>query len=340
MFELLKLKKLYQENKKIFLDILGDMQIKNYENGKVIFQDEEGHTMTASFLGEYLTFRYYRKGLERHVSTYFPKDKREDVRVIETIKETRDKGCIVERVIKVYGYSPYSLKEKTVVKLDSIRYVFDYHIWKHGDLFSDLKLEKECLLKTVFECQMETFYKSKENLPLKVTTVKHDRVLLNGEDITALYVGKSLKFDKVLQIYDLYNGIINERNCRNVFDIKNGFLPKEGLGYKETSGITKMEDDICGLSKFGISYRCNPEYVANFIRKEIGYPYSFDVNNLASLIKAIFYQKTPLDFANDTLLQCLGISYLEYLNLDFDEQQRLTLEYHKKIKELNRNKQL
>ena len=128
--------------------------------------------------------------------------------------------------------------------------------------------------------------------------------------------------DKIYRIYDLYNGIINERNSYDIFLINLGLLRKSSLGYKETSGITAKENEICGKCKKRLSSQ-EITFIYNLINKKIGYKKQFDIYDINSIIEAITYKKTVPERAKDSLERELGIPYEEFNRLDCDEQHKI-----------------
>ena len=78
------------------------------------------------------------------------------------------------------------------------------------------------------------------------------RAFLNGDDISNLYNYVNGN-DRLYRVYDLYNGIINNRNSKDIQNISNNILPPEAFGYKNASGITEQEDLLVGESLIKIN---------------------------------------------------------------------------------------
>lgn len=320
MSDLTKFKLLIKKYKTIFSDILGDMQLEKVENNEIVFKNKKGEYMTTTVMGRYINFDYKSNWLERRINFRIPDkgDDDSDIKVLETIRENRPNGCIIEQVERMYGFSIFSMKEKTLVDLVSKRYVFSQNVgFVHS--CSEEFLEKSNLLRTVFESHMNISVKSIDEVRWCTDSKYSSKTLLNGVDISHLYDIVEGK-DKINRIYDLYNGIINKRNSDDIFSIHLGLEKKEGFGYKEASGITEQENSICGTSYNKFPYNQDCEYIYDFIQNKIGYKENFSIDDLNSLLDAITYTPTIQEIAVNDIEKRTGMSYKEFNGLDIEEQ--------------------
>jgi hypothetical protein len=321
MLDLIKFKLLLKKYKNVFSDILGNMSIKESNDNIITFIDNDNNEMIAQMNNHDIIFEIVDK---RHIIVNLPEKYDYSVKVIDTIKEKKSKGCIIEKIEKNYDYTKESPYERVLVDLISKRYVFENDI----QIEENIDLDELCKMKTVFESHMKTLIKPHDSIKWYTTSPYSTITMIDGKDISYIYDIVNGN-DKIYRIYDLYNGIINERNSNDIFSIHLGLLRKEGLGYKETSGITKKEDTICGKAD-NIIEKNDCEYVYNLVQNKIGYKNAFDCNDIESLINAITYQKTSLERTKEAIEKKLFISYENFDKLDFDEQRRLIKQYHKK----------
>ncbi len=323
MSDLTNFKLLIKKYKTIFSDILEDMQLEKIENNEIVFKNKKGEYLTASIMGRYINFTYKSDWLERYINFRIPdkEDDNSDIKVFEKIKENRPNGCIIEQVERVYGLSRFSAKEKILTDLVSKRYVFSKNVDFVHSCSEDF-LEKNNLLKTVFESHMKTCLKPMGWLRWNMNSKYSSITLLNDNDISHLYDIVEGK-DKINRIYDLYNGIINKRNSADIFSIHLGLEKKECFGYKEVSGITEQENSICGSSYNKTPYNQDCEFIHDFIKNKIGYKKEFNVDDLNSLLDAITYTPTIQETAMKDISKSMRMSYKEFNELDIDEQNDL-----------------
>lgn len=341
MLELKKIKLLLKQHKDVFKDILGNVLVEKIKNNEIFFRDTQGKRVIATITNNNLkfTFNYDNEAITKIINIELAdlKDEKTDLKVVEIIKEKRPYGSIIEKNIKIYGLSRFSNNERVLLDLYSTRYVMHTDILSTYALENSNFLEKNALLKTSFESHMKTFIKPHDNLRSYTASPCSTRTLVNGQDISRLYDIVEGK-DKIMRIYDLYMGIINERNSNDIISIHLGLLSKDGFGYMELNGITKKEDAICGKSLCLNPSKQNYDYIYDLIRNRIGYHYPFNCNDLTSLVNAITYQKNSIEIAIAVFEKEIGIPYKEFDELDFDSQQKLFENYRDKLefKELSR----
>ena len=321
MFEIIKFKSILKKNKNVFADIINDMTIKTLRDNTITFVDFKGNEIIAEFDDSNILFRFDDK---KSTVVNLPQDNNEYVKVIDVIKEERDNGCIVEVIEKNYDFTIESEDEKVLVDLISNRYVFDKNI----SIYDINNFEQLCNMKTTFESHSKTLLKPVDSLRWYTDSPYSTYTKINGEDISYIYDVVN-GTDKIYRIYDLYNGIINERNSDDIFSIHLGLLRKAAFGYKEINGINSKENEICGDCKKSLSTQ-ESTFVYNLINKRIGYKKRFDIYDINSIIEAITYEETAPEIAKDLLERELGIPYEEFDKLDCDEQHKI-LQVHKKI---------
>ena len=322
MFEIIKFKSILKNNKNVFADIINDMTIKTLRDNTITFVDYKGNETIAVIDNSNILFRFDDK--KSTVVNLPQDDNNEYVKVIDVRKEERDNCCIIEVIEKYYDFTIESEDEKVLVDLVSNRYVFDKNI-----SIDDINnFEQLCKMKTTFESHFKTLQKTVGSLRWYTDSPYSTYTKINGEDISYIYDVVN-GTDKIYKIYDLYNGIINERNSDDIFSIHLGLLRKAAFGYKEINGINAKENEICGDCKKSLSTQ-ESTFVYNLINKRIGYKKQFDIYDINSIIEAITYKETAPEIAKDLLERELGIPYEEFDKLDCDEQHKI-LQVHKKI---------
>lgn len=329
MFEIIKFKSILKNNKNVFADIINDMTIKTLRDNTITFVDYKGNETIAVIDNSNILFRFDDK--KSTVVNLPQDDKNECVKVVEVVKEERDNGCVIEVIEKNYDFTIESDDEKVLVDLISNRYVFDKNI----SIYDINNFEQLCNMKTTFESHFKTLLKPVDSLRWYTDSPYSTYTKINGEDISYIY-DIVAGTDKIYRIYDLYNGIINERNSYDIFLINLGLLRKSSLGYKETSGITAKENEICGKCKKRLSSQ-EITFIYNLINKKIGYKKQFDIYDINSIIEAITYKKTVPERAKDSLERELGIPYEEFNRLDYDEQHKILQTHRKNLKPIKKD---
>lgn len=329
MLELVKFKLLLKKYKNVFSDILNNMSIESINGNVINFVDEKGNKIFAEMNDNDIIFK---KNDKEYIKVIIPKkDENGDIKVIDIIKEERPNGCIIEVIDKYYGFTRDSSDEKVLVDLISKRYVFDRNI----KIDDNINFDETYKLKTVFESHLKTFTKPMNSTRWYTDSPYSTITLINGVDISYIYDIVN-GIDKIYRIYDLYNGIINERNSDDIFAIHLGLLRKDGLGYKEINGITSKEDAICGNDINNTISNQEATFIYDLINKRLGYRKTFDIHDINSIISAITYQKTAVECAKESIERELGIPYEEFDKLDCNEQHKLL--YSRKINTKKRNK--
>ena len=94
------------------------------------------------------------------------------------------------------------------------------------------------------------------------------RTYLNGEDVSKIFDVDGP--DKIYRIYDLYRGIINPRNEKDIRDIHLGLLTTEVFNFRDLKGINKQENALVGAPLLNVSNRYI-NYLKKFFKREFGY---------------------------------------------------------------------
>lgn len=113
------------------------------------------------------------------------------------------------------------------------------------------------------------------------------RTYLNGEEISSLY-----EFcdgpDKLYRVYDLYRGIMNQRNENDLKEISLGLTAKDMYDLKTLRGITEKENYLVG-KPFNIYTDDYIDYLKNLLADEFGYKGNLQLNR-ESILQAITCQ--------------------------------------------------
>ena len=123
-------------------------------------------------------------------------------------------------------------------------------------------------------------------------------IYLNDEDISNIY--KTVDGpDRVYKIYDLYRGIINIKDEKDIDLIRSGILSQDAYDLKSLKGITEKEDSIVGKPLDSVSL------------------------DRDSILAGILYRDPKNEYIKRLVELKLGISYDEYEKLDIEEQHKL-----------------
>lgn len=126
----------------------------------------------------------------------------------------------------------------------------------------------------------------------------HTRIYLNDEDVSNIF-GVIDGPDRVYRIYDLYRGVINARNEKDIDLIRSGILSQDAYDLKGLKGITEKEDSIVGKSLDGVSL------------------------DRDSVLAGILFKEPKNEYIKRLVELKLSISYDEYEKLDIEEQHKL-----------------
>lgn len=250
-----------------------------------------------------------------------------EVKIIDTSSnireityELRTNGIIITEVMKIYGYSRFSKEKKNVTSLYSDSYVLtkdkinniypviisngEYNIERLHEIIDISIVKNNADLVTNFETHMMGYgpYEESKKMYNYFTT----RTYLNGEDISYIYDIVEGP-DKLLRIYDLYNGLVNRRNYNDIFYINIGCLRSEGFYLKEVKGIVEQENNLVSE---GID--SNKPYLEGIaLLKRISPTGGVCLDSREELLKSIrIYDRQKLTFKDEYNLELLLLNYI------------------------------
>ena len=173
------------------------------------------------------------------------------------ICELRHTGIIVTHLEKLYNKTAYSSNQDILVNLLEQRFVFtnetlkkllgNINIYFPKELYEKLKLMGMTIhadMHTRFLTSMKYLTQNSSGKTVQSSYIP-TRTYLNSSDVTQLYDSVNGN-DKLYRIYDLYNGVTNERNKKDIEAIDLCLLPKQCFNYKLLSGITEKEEALVG----------------------------------------------------------------------------------------------
>jgi len=313
-----KIKRIISEYEYITDNYLENCKYKTAKNDALIFSDKYQDEIEISLENDNLKVQKVKDNKTLEVIITFSKRENILINCEETIIEEREKGFIIEKITKIYGASRFSNEPKYLTDILSRRYVVEKDITLDC-LSSEETLSEIALLKTTFSSHMKDFLTNGNRY--YTDTPASNNTYLNDYNISKIYaiVEGPTKIEK---IYDLYNGKITQDNSYDLLSIGLGLLNESAYAYKEVAGITAKENYLIGEGTNDIS-KAYLEFVRDFIKKEIKYPYDFDLTNRQEFIKILNYKPTAVDICKEKLERMIGLPYHEFEKLDFDEQQRL-----------------
>jgi len=146
------------------------------------------------------------------------------------------------------------------------------------------------------------------------------RTYLNSEEVSNIFDVNDGP-DKLNRVFDLYRGIINSRNEKDINWINLGFLSQDAYDLKGLKGIAEKEDSIVGKSTISVSDEYI-NYLKQLFNNKFGYKGDLQLDR-DSILTAITYKISGIELVKRQVERKLGISYEEYEKLDIDEQHRL-----------------
>lgn len=263
---------------------------------------------------------------------------REDQLLRQIDIERRENGVIYKDIQKYFAPSNRFKNKNVLVDLIEDSYVFSKdkinRIIEKDD-FNDvrlmyilLKIKKAslnndlkdiCDLHNRFSTHMNTYIQCRGGRPIKDNKYP-TRTYFNEEEVSSLF-DVTDSADKLYIVYDLYNGIINTRNEKDVNSINLEFLSADAFGFRELKGITSQEDELVGRSNLEVS-NDYINYLSKLFYDKFGYKGEIKIDR-ESLLNGITYKMSGPQLAKRMVERKLGISWEEYESLDFDEQQKL-----------------
>lgn len=326
MFEVNKIKRIIKKYPDIFDRIIKDYEIETITKDKISFKNSYGSSLEITLDEENSTTNIIKaheesKNFSKISIIEIPnKDNNPRINTKETIVEKRKNGTIVEVVNRTYEFPEYPTKKRYATLLNSTRYVLE-EMSNYIDFLDEKKVKKLACFKSNFSSILFTysFYENKQEAN---SIVQND-----GKSLSRFYT--SVKGpDQTETVYDLYNGVINERTKEILLTYKDSL--DNLYDYKSKSGITERENTLVGERILDPAYE---EYVKNFIKTRTFYKEAVVATSRESILKALKYKPTASEIAKSFLERTTGIPYTEFDALDFDDQQEI-------IKEARKNNQL
>ena len=243
----------------------------------------------------------------------------------------RHNGLILEKTDIKYGYSNYSRTNKVPIGLVSKRYVlegmraFKLRVANLNDVYKrHIEYIKENSLAAIsfFYTTFESFMVNEDIIPNfkgPRDTLYSTHTFVNDRDVSHLYdIVKGP--DKLLRVFDLYRGIINERNKGDIKNIHLGLILSDAFGYLELKGIKQREDDLVSKERFNADYI---REISNIISEVTWYDDYIESTDRDTLISAIKYVPKASEIAKRNIEKVVGMSYDEFDMLDIEEQEKL-----------------
>lgn len=185
------------------------------------------------------------------------------ISIISRKLEKRENGVIITDVQKSFSNSFRYNNELVLTDLYEKEYVFkkeniekilknvNFHDVSPTQINLKFKLfetknnlKEHSDLSNSFSTHMN-FYIPWDNGRMARNNIYSNHTYLNGINISGIYdiIDGS---DKLYRIYDLYNGVINPKNEKDINGINLGLVKSKGFYLKELSGIKKATDDLIG----------------------------------------------------------------------------------------------
>lgn len=301
-------------------------ELNSYLNGYTIIEEQEGQRILECTIsnanGDRISLSYENgclslfrvtKNFVDRVNMY------RDLSITERHLEKRQNGIVVTDIKKQFAQSKKFKNKVALVDLEEIRYVFTKEtierILKNVDFEKDnptrlllrlrqlelhSELENHCELSTRFSTHMK-YYFPWDGVRLVSSTIYSNHTYLNGEDISHLYDIVEGP-DKLYRIYDLYRGIINQRNASDIHSIHLGLLSPKCFDLTSLCEISQSTDELIGQ--------------ASSISEE----YS---NYLKQLFKNKYKYEAPIIFNRDFILNILLATPLPSLETKKDSKPKL-----------------
>ena len=144
-----------------------------------------------------------------------------------------------------------------------------------------------------FEVEMKSKYDGEKHIidPYAV------EIYLNDENVSSTFDAID-GFDKINRVYDLYRGIINARNEKDIDLIHAGLLSQDAYDLKGLKGITEIENSIVGKPLDGVCVSSGyVDYLKQLVSK---YGYNGDLQlDRDSILNAITYHEPGVELTSE-----------------------------------------
>ena len=360
--KILKDKEIYPILNEIISDDYSVASILENDKGVITLRYSNGENQELEILGNQLIFT---KSIGE---TMIQKDFFNPIMsTVQSIAlEKRPYGLILMKTNKNYDYTKKSPNEKELTELETARYVFGFG--KVKQLYPYLEVEKNNMaalftrligtntqfysLGTKMDFlgiipDVTTYFEThvnKQNLISNTNTKPNKNLsnlkaytIINLQDVTDLY-GPVQGKGQIARIYDLYNGIINERNIEDINMIHQRKLSEDVFDLKTAIGITEQEESIVGSSITPIPTTYY-EQATKLINDKF-YNKCTDLSNRDELLQCIKRTPSSNEIIRYILNKELGLPDSEFVKLDFDEQQKLLATVKKDIPSSKKRKKI
>ena len=221
--------------------------------------------------------------------------------------ERRPNGVIITKTEYIFNPTAYSNGKSILVRLLEKRFVLT------NDKIRLITKSNEFDLKTIYEmtkrlslgivADMKNIFVINKNYITKDRSgnlVKSyftpTRVFLNEQDISYMYDSIAGN-DNIYRIYDLYCGILSNKNEQDIININTGFLTTDVFDLKTLKKITESEDKLVGKS-LEIPNENYINYIKNFFYNNFGYN-GLVKNDREILLKCITYKNDTVDLSEN-----------------------------------------
>ena len=123
------------------------------------------------------------------------------------------------------------------------------------------------------------------------------KIYLKHENVSSVFDAID-GFDKINRVYDLYRGIINARNEKDIDLIHIGLLSQDAYDLKGLRGITEKEDSMVGMPLDGVHV---PNGYVDYLKQLVSkYGYNGDLQlDRDSILNAITYHEPGVELTSE-----------------------------------------
>lgn len=183
-----------------------------------------------------------------------------DNHIIQNKIEKREKGIIYTKIKKTFGKSFRFQGQTVLTDLVENRYAYRFQDLENMigidgknlsfDDINRLFIQND-ILEEPYYCVSSFVSNMNYYVPLDLRWLTDNiyptRTYINGKNVSSLFVIDGP--DKLYRIYDLYHGLINDRNMHDLKGIHLGLLSPDIYDYKSLIGITWKENMTVGQPK-------------------------------------------------------------------------------------------
>lgn len=265
------------------IDVVSNF-LDNYLNGFVLEDfTKEGLNSGYSFVKNeervFLSLRRDNISLNKYTENSFERIYIDNNLFLDKRKiERRDNGILVcdvkkkfDRIDSISAVLSYISETRYVIEKDNLFFLLKDEDIFSSNLFSifmkiksfefNNQLDDISSLKSVFK----TYINKTESNSFKIFRRNPSSfTFFNGEDVSSIYDKIKDEPYKLDIIYDLYRGIVNERNLKYVYSITKGQLPLICFDLLSNKGIKKEEARLIGKDEISVNNE-NIIYLRNLL---------------------------------------------------------------------------